>query len=502
EVARRPFDLERGPLLRAAVLRLGAESFRLVLVVHHLVADGVSLAILERDLGVFYRCALGLPAAALPPLVLQHADVALWQRSQVTAERLAPRLAELGAELGEAVEPLELPTDRPRPAVSRHRGVTREIGPWLDGAEVASALERLGGQLGATAYQVWFAALGALAGRLARRDSLTVGLPVSGRTAASQDLAGMFVDTRVVRVDLAGDPTAAELINLTRGRLLAAETRGVPYERLVEALAPERNLSFAPLYQVALAARPATGRGLDLPGIELRPLLLGTPTAKRDLTLFVDAEAAAAGAGVVEHDVDLFDAATIQRWIGQLGRLIVDMAARPEARLSELRLLSGAERHQVLVEWSEAAWNPVNLVGTGGAVLLDELVEPWEVETPEALAVAGASGPVTYGELRAQTLCLARSADLVVAALATLRAGGAYAPIDPAYPEARRADMMAIAGARVVVTLSPLAGAWCGDAAVICLDREAPGEDTVRSGLPRLRDPERLAYVIFTSGST
>ncbi len=516
EVVRRPFDLERGPLLRMVLIRVGAERFRLVLAVHHLVADGVSLEIVERELGALYRRALGLAAPALPPLALQHADVASWQRGRATEERLATWIAELGAGLGAAIEPLELPVDRPRPAVSRHRGESREIAPWLDGTAFVPAVSRLAEQCGATAYQVFFAAFGALVGRLARRDSLTIGFPVSGRTADAKDLVGLFADTRVVRVDLEGDPTAVELIAGARAGLRAAETQGdVPFERLVEVLAPARSRSFSPLYQVSLVARPSSERRLDLPGLDLQPLALSTATAKRDLTLFVDPQAAMAASGVVEYDADLFDAATIQRWMGQLGRLLADMAARPEAPLSELRLLSEAERHQLIAEWNRPLPGPLE------AMLLEELVDPWEMATPDALAVADPSSSLTYAELGARAnrlawrlrdlgvgeeslvaICLDRSVDLVVAELAALRAGGAYAPIDPAYPEQRRADMVAIARARVVVTLSHLAGDWCGGATVIALDRIA-AEDDLRPGRPPCRrDPDRLAYAMFTSGST
>ncbi|HEV2846484.1 MAG TPA: amino acid adenylation domain-containing protein, partial [Thermoanaerobaculia bacterium] len=516
EIVRRPFDLERGPLLRVVLIRAGAGRFRLVLAVHHLVADGVSLEIVERELGAFYRRALGFDAPAPPPLALQHADVASWQRGRAVEERLAAWIAGLGDDVDAAIEPLELPIDHPRPAVSRHRGESHEIAPWVDGPRLASAVTRLAERHGATAYQVFFAAFGALVGRLARRESLTIGFPVSGRTAESRDLVGLFVDTRVVLVNLTGDPTASGLIAAARAGLHAAETRGdVPFERLVEALAPARDRSFSPLYQVSLVARPSAERRLELPGVTLRPLALSTATAKRDLTLFVDPLAATAASGVVEYDADLFDEMTVQRWMGQLGRLLEDMAARPEAPLSELRLLSQAERHQLIVEWNRPTPGPLE------ATLLEELVDPWEEATPEALAVADPSGSLTYAELgkRADRLawrlrdlgvaeesrvaiCLDRSVDLVVSELAALRAGGAYAPIDPAYPEQRRADMVEIAEARVVVTLSHLAGDWCGDAAVVALDRMDWDGESRPGRPPYSRDPDRLAYAMFTSGST
>src|SRR6185436_7954033 len=440
---------------RVVVLRTGAESFRLVLVIHHLVTDGVSLALLERELGLFYGRALGLPGPEPPPLALQHADVALWQRERLERPdgELARRLAAVRAELEGATDPLELPFDRPRTANAARRGALHPLGAWLDRAEAADALAQLARRSGASAFQVWFAAFAALLGRLTGRESFTIGLPVSGRTAASRDLVGLFVDTLVVRADLAGDPGVEAMVAGARDRLLAAEARSaVPFEKLVEILAPVRDRALSPLFQVALVARPAGGRRLGLPGVRLTPLPVATGTAKWDLTLLVDPEAATAGAGEIEYDVDLFDGATVQRWMGQLGRLICDMAARPEARLSELGLLSGAERHQLLVEWSEAGWTPV---GAGGA-LLHERFERQAAAGPEREALIWGTERWTYGDLERRSrriaarllalgvaaedrvaVCLGRGADLVAALLGVLRAGAAYVPVDPAYPAER-----------------------------------------------------------------
>ena len=304
EAVRRPFDLERGPLLRAVLLRLGPERFRLAVVVHHLVADGVSLMILERELGAFYRRALGLeparPEAGVPPLPLQHADFALWQRRRMEREDgdLPARIAAAKVELAGATEPLGLPTDHPRGASPRRRGAVRPLAPWLAGAEVAQAVSSLSRQLGATAFQIWFAGFAALLGRLTGRESLAIGVPVAGRDAASRDLVGLFADTLVVPADLGGDPSGEELIARVRARRLTAETQAeVPFEKLVEAIAPARDRAVAPLFQVALTARPGGVRGLDLPGVELAALPIRTGTAKFDLTLVRRSGAGGRGAG-------------------------------------------------------------------------------------------------------------------------------------------------------------------------------------------------------------
>ena len=524
--ARRPFDLARGPLLRSLAIRRGARRFDLVLVLHHLAADGVSLAVIERELSALYARALGKPAPALAPLALHQGDVAVWQRGRETAERLAPRLAaqvaELSADDGAAIEPLELATDRPRPAVSRHRGANLALAPCLapetGAGEIEAALGRLAERFGVTAFQAWFAAFGALLARESGRELLAIGLPVAGRTVETEGIVGLFADTRVARAGLVGDPSVADLLAASRARLVATEAQGdVPFEKLVEALAPARARSTAPLFQVALVSRPTTGRGLVLPGVRLQPIELGVGTAKWDLTLYVEPEARGGASAGIEYDADLFDEATIRRRLDRLGRLLVDMGERPTARRSELQLLSAAERAELIA----AAAGPERSAAPEAATCLDDLVARWETATPEALAVADPAGRVTYGELGARAnrlawrlrelgiaeesrvaVCLDRSVDLIVAELAALRAGAAYAPIDPAYPPERRGDMVALAGATVVVTRSDLAGAWCGAAKVLALDAEPALRSTQAiEAPPRRKDPEGLAYAIFTSGS-
>ena len=517
----RPFDLGRGPLLRVLLVDLGPERCRLALAVHHLVADGVSFAILERELSELYAAAVEGRPARLAPLAVQYADFAVWRRHRFDPEQIALRVAEQAEELLSASEPLELPTDRPRPPVARHRGAYREIGPWLDADAVLSGVASLANARGATPYQVWFALFSALLGRLSGRPSFLLGLPVSGRVAGTEEMVGLFADTRVVRVDLDPDPTGAELIERSRERLLASEARGeVPFDRLVEALPASRDRSFAPLYQASLVARVSRG-GLVLPGAELRPAALGTATAKRDLTLFVDAGEGGRDVGTVEFDIDLFDPATIERFVAQLGRLAVELARRPDERLSNLDLIAPSERHQLLVEINERS-DP-GVPPPPGVTYLDQLSEVWERETPDAVAVADASGSITYGELKRRAdrlaarllalgvaeeervaICLDRSIDLVVAELGAMRAGAAYAPIDPAYPPGRRADMAAVASARIVVTRTDHVGPWSADLTVVALDAEEPAGDLF---LPPVQSrggsgPDRLAYSMFTSGSS
>ncbi len=527
EAARLPFDLATGPMLRGLLVRLEERDARLALVVHHLIADGISLAIIEHELSELYAAAVSGRPARLAGLPWQYADFVVWQRRTAAPDRIARRVAELGTELGDAIEPIDLPIDRPRPPVARHRGETREIGAWLGGAAAIEAVWNLARGHGATEYQVWLALFSALLGRLSGRLRFTVGLPVSGRIAGTEGTVGLFADTRVLAADLSGDPTGVELIERSQALLLAAEETGdVPFDRLVEALVSKRDRSTAPLYQVALVAR-VPGRGLALPGAELVPLPFATSTAKRDLTLFVDPSARAAVAagagGAVEYDLDLFDPATIERLVGRLGHLAVEVAARPTTRISDLDLLAPAERHQLLVEGNELALP--GAAPDASVAMLDRLVDVWVRETPDAVAVSDETGAITYGELAARAgrlalrlkelgvareervaICLDRSIELVIAELGVLYAGAAYAPIDPAYPQGRRADMVALARARVAITLSPSIGAWCDGLEVIAVDALgpcAPGERD-RSLVPvaTIEEPDLLAYAMFTSGST
>ncbi|MFL6197053.1 MAG: amino acid adenylation domain-containing protein, partial [Thermoanaerobaculia bacterium] len=497
---RRPFDLGRWPLLRTFLLRLDGGGHRLFGAVHHIVCDGLSMEALQRELGALYGAfAAGRPSPLAEPPV-QYPDFAVWQRSWLSGGELERQLAGWRGRLASPLPPsavLELPADRPRPAVRSQRGAVETASLP---ASLADRLERLGRSHGATPFMTLLGAFLALLHRYTGQDDLLVGAPVSGRGRPEvAGLIGLFVNTLALRVSLAGDPSFPDLLARVREAALQAYAwQDLPFEALVAELAPGRDLSRNPLVQVVFALHDApepvsAGDSLVLSEGEGAH----TGTAKFDLAL----QAGRAGGTMeirAEYGTDLFDPETIQRLLGHFRRLLEGLAAGEGARVSELPLLDAAEREQVLTTWNrtgeEIPREPVH-----------RLFFQWAETAPDAIAVSWRSGSLTYGEMarRARALAvrlrrlgvgpetvvalrLERSAELLTAALAVLEAGGAYLPVDPANPEERQRWILADSGASVVMEPHPrplsrphthIVGASCSD-------------------------PGSLAYVIYTSGST
>jgi amino acid adenylation domain-containing protein len=493
EEARRPFDLTRGPLLRATLLRLDAEEHHLLLTLHHAVCDGGSIPILAGETLAALRAAIEGRPADLPDLPVQYADYAAWQRSWLTGGVLDRELAWWRERLAGAPPLLDLPLDRPRPRVRRPRGAvcSMELPETL-----ARSLAGLGRRRGATLFMTLLAAFDVLLSRHSSQEDLCVGFPVAGRNRVElENLVGLFVNTLVARADLSGDPPFAALLARTRERVLEAWAhQEVPFERLVEELAPRRDLGLTPLFQALFVHQTQTELGAaDLPGLTVEPL--GSPdggTAKLDLTLAV-APRGENLAVTLDYDATLFDRATALRLLGHWRTLLAGIVETPDARLSDLPLLTGPERAQVL------EWSGTGIVESG--TCLHHLIEAQVDRTPDAVALVAADRELTYAELDrganrlARTLilrgagpevpvavCLGRTADLVVALLAVLKSGAAYVPIDPRYPPARRALILEDSRAAIVIT-------------------EVEAEQD--AGRPEIQvDPGNLAYIIYTSGST
>ncbi len=513
-----PFDLARPPLLRALLLALGDSSHELILTLHHLVADGWSLGILADEIGAAYE---GTPLA---PLAVQVADAAAWERRRFADGEMAREESYWTGRLAEPAAPLDLP---PAPV----EVATGVASPEFGGRQVrrglafdAAQLDASARALLATPFMVLAAAWGALVGRFGGRDHLRVGTPISLRTRYQlEPLIGCFVNTVPLDVDLAGDPSFAGQVERLRAVCLEAfGHRHLPYDRLVELLAGRGGRQGAPFE--AFLTLDDEARAPRMAGLTTRLEPLFTDSAKFDLTLLLGRGADGALTATLETSRDRFDEATAERLLAGFVRLFGGAIAAPESRLSELPLLGETERVQ-LIAWGTGP----NEAPTVDSLLLGDAIGHWETATPEALAVADASGRLTYGELGARAtalawrlrdlgvredvpvaICLPRSVELIVAQLAVLRAGGAYAPIDPAYPDERRADMVAVARAPVVITRSDLAGDWCGaenGVVVLALDELATGDvygsAVARRGAPPVsRDADRLAYAIFTSGSS
>jgi len=533
--ARRPFDLAAGPLFRPLLLRLSAEEQVLLLALHHAVADGWSIGILLHELAVLYGVAAGGRPAPLPALPVQYVDFAVWQNAWLAGPGLDRSLDAWRERLAGAPAVLDLPTDRPRPVVRGNRG---GLVPVTLDAGLTQDLRALGRRAGTPLFLTVLAGFQALLQRLSGQSDLVVGIPEAGRGRVEiENLIGFFVNALALRTDLAGDPVVDALLRRVRESALHAYAHAeVPFDRVVEALAPERRLDRSPLFQVSFtldaatalprlpdpAAPAAPADPTKALSMEALPLAIGS--AKFDLTLaLVEPAAEIAGmGGRLEYDRDLFDAATAERLVRHLAILLRGAVAEPGARLSALPLLSAAEQHQLLVTW--------NLPATGSTAFpretpLHQLFAGQARQRPEATAVVDAGRHLSYGALAARSsalarrlraagvgldvpvaLCLERSPELILAILAVLQAGGAYLPLDPAYPRERLAFLLADSGAPVAVTTASLAAVLPAAGLLRRLLLEEDESTPEAPGAPDLPEVvatgDALAYILYTSGST
>jgi amino acid adenylation domain-containing protein len=519
EEARRPFDLAAcGGLVRASLLRLDEGEQWLLVSLHHLVADAWSLAVLVGELSALYRVALAGQPSPLPELPVQYADFAVWQREWLRGEALAGLIAWWREQLAGVPAVLELPADWPRPAVRSGRGGRVALGV---GHQVVAGLAGLARGAGATLFMTVLAAFELLLGRLAGGEDLVVGTPVAGRPRAElAGLIGLFVNTLALRAELRGNPRFVGLLARVRETALAAYShQELPFDRLVEALAPERSLTHTPLIQVLLVYHQAPPAALDLGGLAGQLLDVGGGAAKFDLTLTLVEEGGALS-GHLGYSRDLFAAATVRRWAGYFEAVLAAVAGDAERRLAEVVLLRAGERHQLLHGWNDTARRSV-------AATVHGLFAAQARRSPDAAAVRYADQALSFGELdrRARRvasclrrlgvgaevlvgLCMERSLEMVVGLLGILEAGAAYVPLDPAYPAARLAFMLADAEAPVLLSQRRLAerlppGAarrvWLDEDWGRIVEQGAAGEP----GEPGEPDePEHLACVLYTSGST
>ena len=348
--AQRPFNLAHDLPLRATLLRLGEQEHVLLLVMHHITFDAWSLGVFLRELAVLYGTFSAGQPSPLPELSVQYADYAVWQRQQLQGVALDHHLTYWRRQLA-GLHRVEVPTDRPRPPVQTPRGARHSLGL---SQRLTTALHALSRQEGATLFMTLLAAFQTLLHRYTGEDDIAVGAPIAGRTQVeTEGLIGCFVNTLVLRTDLAGDPTFRELLGRVREVSLGAYAhQDLPFEKLVEELQPERNLSHAPLFQVLFVLQNAPTSAIELPGLIVSPVPVDKGTAKFDLTLTL-VEGTDGLRATVEYNTDLFDAATITRLLGHFQTLLEGIVADPEQRLSALPLLSAAERQQLLVEWND-----------------------------------------------------------------------------------------------------------------------------------------------------
>jgi amino acid adenylation domain-containing protein len=510
--AARPFDLAAGPLFRPVLLRVDAEEHVLLLSIHHIVTDEWGLEVLFRELAAAYAAFRDGGDPALPALPVQYADFAAWQRDHLRGEVLEQRLGWWRERLAGAPALLELPTDHPRPAVQSYRGDSVHAALPV---ELRARLEALGRREGATLYMVVLAAFQALLARYTGADDVVVGSPVAGQTRREvQDLIGFFTNTLVLRTDLSGDPSFAQVVRRVReGSLGAWQHQDVPFERLVAELQPGRSLAHAPLFQVFFVLQDADRSAAELPGVRMRRGYAGTGTSKYDLTLAI--APGDDGIGVtLEYATDLFERATVERMMGHVRRVLEQVAADGDVRLSTLELV-GEDERRLVVE----GWNRTDAAYPADACI-HPLIEAQAERTPDAQAVVFEAEALTFRQLNERAnrlahhliglgvgtdtpvgLCLERGVETIVAVLAVLKAGGACVPLDPAYPAPRLAYMAASAALPVLITqpalrasLPPLEGVR-----IVAVDEGAA--ESAGNPAPRAL-PDSLAYLLYTSGST
>ena len=390
EETARPFDLAAGPLLRVHLVRLAPEDHLLLATIHHIISDAWSMEVLVRETAALYDAFSRALLSPLPPLPVQYADYAHWQRKWLAGEGLARQTAYWREKLSGAPPALDLPADRPRPPVENHRGAAR-FRPLP--AVLSRELRTLGRREAATPFTTLLSAFEVLLARYSGQDDLCLGTPVAGRDRfETEGLIGFFVNTLVLRAELAGDPTFREQIGRVRETVLDAHAHAdLPFEKLVEELQPERMLDRPPLFQVMFGVQPPPRDALDLPGLRLSPVYPEVTVTKFELTLTVLETDDTFLAGT-EYRTDLFDAPTIDRLLLHFELLMAAAVAEPDRPVSELPLLTHAERHQALLEWNEAAV-------PSPAFCLHECFEAQAARTPEAIALTQGGERWTYAEL-------------------------------------------------------------------------------------------------------
>lgn len=513
EETMRPFDLRRGPLLRARLLRAGAEAHVLIIALHHVIGDGWSIGVFTRELAEWYAvfATNRPPTLALPPV--RYADYAAWQRARLKGARLQAGLDWWRAQLRD-LPTLEMPSDRPRPVVAGAIVGGRHV--FAFSSTVTAELRALAESEGATLAMATLASFQALLARYTGQADIAVGIPTANRNHGDlEGLIGFFVNMLVVRTSLQGRPGMRELIRRVRaGSLAAHEWQEIPFQLLVEELAPERRPNAHPLFQVSLAYLNAPGGELTLPGLAVRRID-DDQTARFDLEVFIG-EHAGALSGTIAYDRRLFEPATIARLAGHWVQLVTAAMQAADVPLALIPWLDAAERHTVM-EASSATASAMLVPGTvvqrwseqvrrspaAPAVLHEGTGWSFAELDERATRIAAQLGARGFGPEKIAGVWLQRSPTLIAALLGVLKTGGAYLPLDPAHPPERLNDMVADSGAAWVLGEGPApdgaaAGRWIDLTAVLA----APANPADVARLPTTIDPRTLAYVIYTSGST
>ncbi len=510
-----PFDLAEGALIRATLIVLSKTEHILLLCMHHIVSDAWSLGVFVQELAALYNAYSQGEQSPLTPLAIQYADFGIWQREWLQGEVLQNKISYWQQQLKDAPALLSLPTDRPRPAVQTFAGAIQEFALSV---ELSNHLTQLSQKQGVTLFMTLLAAFDTLLYRYTGQLDILVGSAIANREHSEiEGLIGFFVNTLVLRTDLSGNPSFSELLSRVRQIALGAYShQELPFEMLVEALQPERDLSHPPLFQVMFVLQNTPMSGVELAGLTISSLSAQSTIAKFDLTLSMH-NSSAGLVGIWEYNTDLFDASTIERMSGHFTTLLSGIVANPEERISQLPLLSQTEQQQLLVEWNN----------TQADYFVDkcihQLFEEQSVSTPDAVAVVFENQQLTYHQLNSCAnqlahylkslgikpdtlvgICVERSIEMVVGLLGILKAGGAYVPLDPEYPTERLAFMLEDAQVSILLTQQRLIDRLPEHPAkLICLDEAweqiaQNNQDNPTSEVKAFH----LANLIYTSGST
>ena len=509
----RGFDLAAGPLLRTMLVRTGEQEHIAVLTMHHIITDGWSIGVLINEVAALYESAITNTPVQLKELSVQYADFSVWQKEWLQGEVLDAQLSYWKEQLADAPDVLQLPTDRPRPAVQSYTGALHRFS--LSG-ELGAELTALSRREGVTLFMTLLAAWQTLLHRYSGQQDIIVGSPIANRNRAeTEPLIGFFVNTLAMRTDLSGDPTFRDLLVRVREVSLGAYAhQDLPFEKLIEELQPDRSLSHTPLFQVVFALQNAPSTELRFSTLQFTPFEIETSTTHFDLTLAMTANSDAFN-GWLEYNTELFKAATIERMLGHYENLLRAVVANPDERIARLPLASESEQAQVVEQWNDTAKDYPRQRG------VHELFEEQAATRPDAVALVSAEEQLSYAELNARANRLARvlcrrgvstetlvcvwmdrSVDMVVTLLSILKAGGVYVAFEASEPQERLMLMLQDAGVKLIVTQQRRRETMPEGFEAIYVDAEDfSGEENSNPGVP-FAGGQQLAYVSYTSGST
>ncbi len=536
QTALKPFNLSTDPLLRVTLLQLDDAEHILLINMHHIISDGWSIGVLIKEIGALYTAysysyqnplpvnGEGAGGGVLPKLPIQYADFAHWQRQWLQGEILENQLSYWRQKL-DNISLLNLPTDRPRPAVQSYQGASQRL---QLSKSLSEALETLSQQEGVSLFMTLLAAFKILLYRYTQQEDITIGSPIANRNRSEiEGLIGFFVNSLVLRTDLSGNPTFREVLQQVRSVALAAYAhQDLPFEKLVEELHPERHLNQNPLFQVVFAVQNAPIAALELPELTLRPQHIDIKTTRFDLEFHLWERASGNGfwvnssegiSGLIVYNIDIFDDATISRMIGHYQNFLENLVTNLDKNIAELDILTEAEQEQLLFEWNNTQKDyPQDLC-------VHELFEKQVKQTPNAIALIYEQQKITYQELNIRSnqlahylqkigissevlvgICVERSIDMVVGMLAVIKAGGAYLPLDPNYPSERLNFILEDAQVSILLTQQRcLERLEQLKSKVVCIDKDwqliSQENDKNINNCTKINN---LAYVIYTSGST